>query len=761
MSQQPITAPHYCGVFSAGSAPEFTITAGARSYRVSDVRGNEVSRGTVGGAVTHLAPAVPDGGWANGWYLLELSGASGYYGLFAFSIVNLGDAFAALPAWGAPTNAADPLGDGHDLVGLGLAGLGTYRWQIDDTVAANTAARITAIAADLRFMARYAVRDPARPFVGFCEFPNGAVDSVTLGSLTLCRKGTRTQSATVAIAAGSASGTMKLTVVVAGGAVAETYDNQWTEQQLQAALNARSEWLVCGGGSQSVSLPTAGSMALPNAATLATIQAVKGLYDVNHLGITYFEGPSNEPNNTEPVAAQAAAFTSSVHAGHPDAKALVPGVVQLGLLPAFAESCAAIGFTPDAISFHGYSTYWAFDLVRWDWDARFLAQTRAVAGWTDLVTFQTEVGDFFGEYATCFPFYSAASAVLTLAYYESIGVPRERFHWFYPTSHGFGGFPSWWRNGDSTYTPVWTAVHHLTERLVGMTFAERLRFPDPVRRCLFAARWASADRQTLLLQPVGISALTLTLEVAGTDTVTVYDWAGNASPFTVNDGQVQLVVDQLGQWVSAPASARIALRDVNNGLLDVVANYADPDYAGTQLSSQGPIADQLALVKLFSKVDPLAGDGDAMWWQDSTATVPYTITLTLPVSQTVTRTFIAGVTPRTDHQTYALLSFEIEYLSPTDATWRSCFSYATPPSSESSALTGAWELAGSGAAWTRVSHYDRAFIFDCPFDAPVEALGLRLIVTGLTHGEAADSAEVTADAEPLAPATNLRFIGLY
>jgi hypothetical protein len=761
MSQQPISAPGYCGVFTNQRRPSFTITAGTRTYSVSDIRGNPVSTGTVSARATHLTPTAPLGGWPNGWYLLQLRGATGY-GIFAFSIVNDPDGFAALPPWGAPANGADPLGDGHDLVGLGLAGLGTYRWQIDATDPASTAARISAIRADLDFLSRYVTRDPVRPFTAFCQFPNGAVDFVQFGALTLCRQGARTNPAHVTIAPGSATGTMALTVTdVTTGTVVESYDNQWSEQQLQAQINAHSAWLICGGGSESAALPSAGRQPLGNAATLATIQAVRGLHADDGLGITYFEGPSNEPDPTESVAAQAAAFTTSVHAGAARARALVPGVVTLSTLPTFAENCVTIAFTPDAISFHGYSTYWAFDLVRWDWDAQFLAQTRQTPGWADLVTFQTEVGDFFGEYATCFPVYAAASAILTFAYYESIGVPRQRFHWFYPSSHGFGEFPSWWRNGDSSYTPVWTAVRNLTERLLGSTFTERLSFPDPVRRFLFAARWTSAQTQSLLLQPVGISDLTITLEVSGTDTVTVYDWANNSSPITVIDGQVQLVVDQLGQWVVAPRSATVAVADVNQGLLQLSANYADPDQAGTVLSSQGPVGDQLGLARLFSKVDPLAGDGDQLWWQDSTATLPYTITLSLPVSQFLSRMLIAGVTPRTDHQTYALMGFDIEYLGPDEPSWQTCFRYDAPGAASSEALVGSWDSVGSAAVWKRVSSYDRAFIFDCPFDAPVEAVAVRLIVTRTSVGEAPDGAEVRADDETLAPATNLRFLGLY
>ena len=762
MAQQTITAPRYCGVFIAGGPVQFTVPAGAADYTVDDVRGNRICAGRVASSATSLTPAAPMGGWPNGWYLLQLTGPSDYYGIFPFSIVSHQAGFAALPAWGAPANAADPLGDGHDLVGLGLAGLGTYRWQIDDTDPANTAARVTAIKADLGFMARYVMQDPDRPFTGFCQFPNGGVDFVQLGMLTLCRKGTQTHPASITIGPGSSPGTVKLTVTdTTTSSVVETYDHQWTEQQLQAAINARSAWLICGGGSQSITLPTAGTLALANAATLATIQAVQGLYGANGLGISSFEGPSNEPANSEAVAAQAAAFTTSVHAGHPEAKALVPSVLSLSLLPGFSQNCATLGFTPDAVSFHGYATYWAFDLVRWDWDARFLAQARATPGWSELDSFETEVGDFFGEYATCFPIYAAASVILTLAYYESVGVPTHRFHWFYPTSHGFAGFGSWWRNGDSTYTPVWTAARNVSQRLFGSRFAERLSFPDPVRRFLFAARWTSTSSQSLLLQPVGISQLTIDLAVTGTDTVTVYDWAGNHSPLSVIDGQVQVVVDQLGQWIVAPDAATLRVADVNSGLLDVVANYADPDFAGTTLSSQGPIADELALAKLFSKVDPLAGDGDQLWWQDSTATLPYTIELRLPVSQSLRRMLIAGVTPRTDHQTYALMGFDIEYLAPHSETWRPCYRYAAPAPASSQPLVGTWNSVGSGALWSRVSSYDRSYIFDCLFDAPVEAVAFRLIVTRLSNGQAPDPAEIRADGEPLDSATNLRFVGLY
>ncbi len=776
MSQQAVSSARYSGVFYAEDTVQFSIQTGATRYTVQDIHGAVVSSGSVSGSSSTLTPQAPEAGWPNGWYLLQLSGGSGYYAIFPFSIINDASGFTSLPAWGANCRGADPMFDSHDLIGIATAAMGTYRWQIPNAGSlSDVTSAVTAIQSDLDFIESWLSTDPARPFTALCQFPNGGVDSCQLGNLVLCRNGANTNPATVTIAAGSLDGTLKLTVTdTSQNRVVETFDNVYAETDLQAAINAGSRWLTCGGASdRGVNLPAEGSQTLPNANTLGVIAAVQALWGYNSAGITCFEGPSNEPGASESVAAGWAAFQATVHAANAKALAIGPSVVEVTQLVQLAKYAKGIGFTPDGVSFHGYSS--TFDeLVTLDWTYKALTQALAIGGWESLPLYMTEYGDFWGEYGTVMPTHNARAAILFFAFLESIGVPKEQTYWFYPASHGFGGFSSWWRNGDGTYAPLWTAVRNMSERLRGRTFATRLALPDPISRILLAQTWTDSHSQVMLLLPNGPTQLDVSVGIgdADPDDLTVWDWAGNVLSATATDGSLQLSPDMTGVWIQAPRGAILSVDDVNAGLLGSVgANYADPAYGASILGiSTDVMADAMNLQNIFGP-DPLVGtNASAAPWQDSTDTLPYTITIELPTVRYIARMLILGTSARTDTPTDgvpardALLGFSIDYLPPgDDAQWTNCYSYDPPvaAAAASSPLSGTWTNMGSNAAWSQLSFYDRTFCFDCVFSAVAEATAVRLTVTQVSTGNAPDGAQASADTVSVTRRLMLRYLGLY
>jgi hypothetical protein len=775
VGQQNLSTPGYSGVFSAGATVRFSLQSGGGTYTVQDLHGTVLSAGSVGLLASSLTPQVPDGGWPNGWYLLQISHSVDSYAIFPFSVINDDPHFPSLPAWGATSQGSDPFYDGHDLIGIATAGLGNYRWQVSNAISTAEVSRdVSAIQSDLDFLVPYLNGDRARPFAGVCQFPNGSVDSCQLGNLVFCRRGSQVNLANVTIASANAGATFTLTVTDSTqNTVVETFSDIYLETELQAQINAQSQWLTCGGATGiGTNAPAVGSQVLSSAYTVGVIAAVQALYGYNAAGITYFEGPANEPGSREPVAAAWAAFQSSVHAANARAVAVGPAVVQVDELVPLSQFTAAMGFSPDAVSFHGYNC--TFDeLVTLDWTYQDLSRAISTGGWQSAPMFMTEYGDFFGEYATVMPAHSARAAILFFVFMESIGVSKEHTYWFYPASHGFG-FCSWWRNGDGTYAPVWTAARNLSERLYGRVFQERLSLPDPVNRILLALRWADPERQVLLLLPNGPTQLEISVGVGEAlgDDLTVWDWAGNATTPAIADGQLTLSPDMTGLWIEAPAGVELSVDDVNSGLLgSVSANYADPSDGADVLSiSTDASADALNLANLFSP-DPLVGtNGSAPPWQDSTHTLPYSITIDLPSTRYLARMLILGASARTDTPTGdepardALLGFQIDYLPPaSDPQWTTCYLY-TPPdavAAASSPLSGPWSNMGSGVDWTQLSFYDRTFCFDCVFADVIDATAVRLTVTAVSNGSAPDDAQQTADAVSVSSRLMLRFLGLY
>lgn len=762
MAQKTVTTASNCGIFYAGSSPSFTIPAGAASYTVQDITGTVLSSGSISGSATSVAPAALAGGWVNGWYLLQITGPSSYYAIFPFSIINNATGFVAVPAWGAASNGADIQFDAHDLASLCIAGMGTYRQSL---ATPSNAADVTAIKADLAFTPTYLTSDGVRQPVFFGQFPNGAVDSTSLGNLLFCRRGGQTDPASITIGAGTVTGTKKLTITDTNtSTVVETYDNQYTEQQLQANLNAHSAWVYAGGGlTSSSSAPTSGTGTLANTNTLGLINAVSGLYGFNSVGLTWFEGPQNEPGMSDKVLAEAMAFTSVVHAGNASAKALVPSVVSIQQAITFISLCQAVGFTPDGLSFHPYDTA-AGDLVSQDYWGPPLAKAIAAAGWGSVPIFQTEFGIVPGLYHTFHPQMSAAWMLNQLAFLESIGVPKERNYYFYPTSHGFS-LSEWWRNGDSSLQPQWIAARHAAERLYGSTFANRITFTDPVKRLLFAARWTTASQQTLLFQPLGPSSLSITLSVTGASSVTAYDYAGNASTLTVTGGKVTINPTQLGTWIAAPIAATITVSDVNNGLLNLSPNYADPSVgASTLTTSSASVADQVALPEIFSKVDPLFGDRDSGYgglspWTDSGHGMPATVTIGLPAPRRIDRCLIIAPPPFSAGQRNSPIAFTVQYQAPGGSSWLTAYTYSNATAA-SAALAGSWDL-GSAVTWTRINNWDQACVFDCQFGAPILAQAFRIVVTATSMGSAPDAAQNSNDGTNLSQYLQLRFVGLY
>ncbi len=793
MAEQSFTTQRINGIFYQGDTIEFSIPAGANAYNIQDINGNAVSFGSVSTGATVLTPTVPAGGWKNGWYFLAATGPSSYYGYFPFSIANADARFNTAPVWGTSDTGSDPWGEGANQITWGISAIGAMRWSVRSFPATND---VNAIKSNLTFQASWGSTDTVRKPVHICAFPNGAVDSATIGSIEFFRRGTRTDGISLTTSAGTTTGTVKLVVTDTTTSTAvETYDNCYTESQLQEKVNASSTWLYAGGGYNSTNVPTiAANVAIANTNTTGAIAAVQALYNFNSVGITYFEGPFNEPNTKgDHLVAAAAAFQSIVHAANASAKAVVPAwlaalhtdpnyqydygslnqvvtdweFTQL-YLSEFIAFAQAIGFTPDAFSIHPYNQLDLADIPSSTYVFKFIKDLEVV--WPSMPVFLTEYGDFVGEYGIYHPTIAATWMVYWLTFIETVGIPKEHFYYFYSTSHGFGSYPSWVQNDNGSLNPYWMAARGVSERLYGTTFVQRLSFSDPIDKMLFAAQWQDATNNTYLFQVPQMSSASLVLSVTGVTTVNVYDWAGNETVANVVNGQISLTVPPQGIWVVAPNAASISVAEFENGLYSKTQiNLADRRVLDAKITfSSTSISDGLKAKGLGSyNPDPQGADrlglGNVPWF-DSTFTVPSDLTVSLPSAQSVGRMLIIGPPPYTDGLRNALTGFEVQYQSTVGGSWVTLDTYTSPSISTYSVFPNGYWSWGSGVSMFAVHFWDCASIFDVTF-TPVTAVAVRLHTVSTSIGNWPTPAAATlAGAHGAGTASEglyLRFIGIY
>ena len=571
MATDPITAAKW-GLVFYGPSPTVTIEmpAGATAYTITDIFGN-VWTGTISVSATSFTP-TSSGGWKNGSYMVMLTGPSSYGAVGAFHVINSDSRFATAPAWGTATYPAgsDTYSLGDDFVGYGVSQLGCYRFPCKD-VATDGSTQITAGKAVLSFMQSWKSTDTVRvpAFVAAVSSNDYAIDACTIGNIRFCRRGGHTDAASLTISAGTNPGTKKLVITdTATSTVVETHDNCLDEPAMQDACNLTGSWVYAWEGQAGTS-PTNGTAALANTNTLATIAFVSALYGYNSLGVTWFDGPANEPGIGPGDPAGAAAFTSVVHAGNASAKALVPAFaapVQNGPMATWVAAMQSIGVTPDGVDFHPYNIMDSGDLAAMD-QAMPTVLDPINAAWPGVTIMCTEFGMFAGEYGTYSPYSIARILVLALLYCESVGIPKELFYWFYCKSNGFS-YTSWWENGDLTLTPIWMAGRGIAERLMGTTFSQRLTLPSPLDKMFLAEQWTGNSQLTTCIVNVGMPTATVLLNVTGASSLTVYDWAGNSSTVAVSGGQATVTTTGLGTWIVVPNTATIAIADINSGLLD-------------------------------------------------------------------------------------------------------------------------------------------------------------------------------------------------
>jgi hypothetical protein len=401
-------------------------------------------------------------------------------------------------------------------------------------------------------------------------------DQVGLGYIDYwALDGTDAANVYVSIGAGSVSGA-KVTVYhngTAGGNIVETYDNLASNVAAVAAISGVSAYIGAWGNAYGTfaSTQALAATACSNTAYNSSAAWVAACYAV---GITVFEGPENEPAICAEAALKLKLFSAAVKAGNASAKAMGPGVVQVGDLThwgQFFDELTALSFTPDYFSTHAYDAFSAGgDNAGTDMNCGRATLTPffnlvSAKGFGAVPWFQTESTQSMpAQYGVHRPRVARASILQTLVF-EEYGVPREHNPDWYDTSQGFWNYPSFEELEDWSVEPHPVLYRTLAAETWGQTYRSRVTFPG-LADSIFAA-WLYDDGATnktcVFLSTSYMAGSTITFATDATGPLTLVDSWGNTSSVTVSGGRFTVSPTEIPQYVRLPYGKTCTAYTVN------------------------------------------------------------------------------------------------------------------------------------------------------------------------------------------------------
>jgi hypothetical protein len=478
--------------------------------------------------------------------------------------------------------------------------------------------------------------------------------------------------------------------------------------------------------------------------------------------IGYFEGPINEPDlRTTTWAASTQSFYNAVKAGNASAKVLAPNPVTVNggasgwpALETFLQNGGAAYL--DAVSFHAYNCVDG-DLVLGRRSMEQFKKLLAAYGLGGAELWQTEWGQFAATYGVFKPRQQCRWWAMHRFVMEQYGVPKERDYWFYDTSHGFWDFPSFWKFGDNTVTPLIAMMRVYSQELWGKTYTAALDFGTVENDHYIGSRFTAASDGTsvLTLLSNGRTDGQVTLLASGAtpdQRLTYVDCFGNTSTLGA-DGAVRVPVTAEPCYVRVPAGITVTVEAVAYG----------PNVAreGTRNTAQGTV-DPRSITNGVRENSYYGNVNNVLMspleFRDDHA-LPATLTVELyhDNDNAIRARRIDTVVidcPSPWQSQGSLLDFDVEYRD-TVGVWHTVATIVEPTNTFASATNQ------SQAGCTFDSFHSGRSIFTAEF-SPVVAQAIRLTVRDATSGgEATAAAEAAGGQGNANRVIRLREIGAF
>lgn len=734
----------------------------ATSYKVFDYYGNVVVTGTFGGNPTTLAITEPTGGWKLGWYRIYFAGSQtdpvwgDTYASSQFCFVNTDSNLFPVPP-GDYSGMADPFqpSDGTTAFSIKAAmGNGTSRLEISDLTNLHGGTDGENLDNAVNYITdttwgKYGANcwtaptlgsvDPARPRYLWMSFPNGSVDRLAFpaswGS-AFCKDGTVAPNGDKVFVASSGS---TITVYYPNSStLVETWNGCTTGAAAQTVINGNSNYIVVSSSS-GTSPGTLAATAIGNTYWNGVGTVVSTLYP---LGITYYEGPYNEPSLTSyGDAQQTKLFAAAVHAGNASAKALGPSHVDIGTTGSLTSSWKVFfdnggASLLDGIAAHAYNSQvnGDFNLGR-----RSLTDYMGVVkryGYDTLPHWQTEsTWSQPAVFGVFHPRRTRTQFAMQLLW-EQFGVPRERNNSWYDVEHGFWSVPAMWCM--VAMFPQGALARTLALETWGKNHTRKLSFGELADNLFFGSIYGNpdSDRVAVLMANSWMPTSTITFNVSGASTLTVVDCWGNTSTVNVTAGQATINVAPEPTYVRIPPEANIEPVSVNDWPVGRMKNLCG---SAATLTVGPTSALSIGANQFLSDYVAFTNNTTTGGMVRSTNSLPDTVVVTWGSNITTDRVIVwAGPTWQ---KASTLLTFTVDTSTDGGTTWTT---RATVDNSANatSVLHGS---AHSDTACTRETWFNDQYIFDVPLGGSFTCNAVRLNVTAATYGGEPDSASATVN----------------
>ena len=507
----------------------------------------------------------------------------------------------------------------------------------------------------------------------------------------------------------------------------ETY-NVVNNNDIDTQINGTSSYIAAYAGNN-VNAGTLTKQAIGNVNSTALKSVVSTLYP---LGVTYYEGPENEPGLGYNIAHQYMLFQAAVHAAEPSAKAMGPCNVDInnGAWVPFFAKLNALGVTPDVISFHDYNTTLSGDVnqgrnnierfLGWVKDAGFgsveLWQTEATGGQADVM------------HAALHTPRRARAILARILLWEQYGVPREHNPYWYDDSHGFWGDTGWIINEDQSLNPQAVLICVLNQETFGKNHHHRIDFGSvPANNMFLGSVYGDPVHGSVaVIQCMSaMPSSTVTLTVNGTTApLTVVTGQGVESTVSQSSGRVTINLDEFPTYVRLPAGVTVSVYSVRDH-----GNNPNPNIAAAALSAKigGSSVSRLVDGKFLDKY---TGGSTSTGTTFSTSTLPDTVEVKFNQSFTVSRVD-AWCGPPYQHMC-AMLTYTVDTWDGTSWTTQTTVTKSPPASFKFGEY-------GENTGSTYEQFYDDGWIESVTLPTPVSCQGIRFNVSAASYGGAVDT----------------------
>jgi hypothetical protein len=444
----------------------------------------------------------------------------------------------------------------------------------------------------------------------------------------------------------------------------------------------------------------------------------------------------NEPNfsmSPDQYVAMVKQLTPLIKSIDPAAQVMGPTVCGIQL--PWHQAFYALGGGPyvDILSVHDYEGHESIDEVHWRWKFAELRKIMAQYGDANKPIWQTEraVGGVRGG-----NFMGLTQAIRTTLHrdvLETLGVAPEHNSLYYMNQGGYTEVPSYlWSDSGPHAAIMALRTRHAQTQARGRSYAGTLDFGPDGNKIFLGLRYNGGDGSTIVLRNLGTVEQWLKVAVSGGSSLQVMDAFGNIQSVAVQNGQAELSVTQMPQYLLLSPGQNVTAPQISLGTN--IAAQASFSYTGESRGNMSLLNN--GVTEVFHDNVAFGGtDGGAIWTGGLTVgsngvPTPQALQMTFERPYDISKLLIRSV--RADNQFSSLLDYDLEYWS--SGRWQSLESMRTPmPASDW--VTNAETLVNT---W----HADTNF-FVHQF-TPVTTDKIRLIPRRTTFGFSADAAAAAA-----------------